>query len=50
MGNGMIPKSGHRFSEKIMPIKHAPEKLIPAFGKGHASKDAVRMTPRRSPL
>jgi hypothetical protein len=34
----MIPKSGHRFSEKIMlrQIEHDPEKWTPVFGKDHA--------------
>jgi hypothetical protein len=34
----MIPKSGNRFSEKIMlqQIEHDPEKRKPVFGKDHA--------------
>jgi hypothetical protein len=35
----MIPKSGSRFSEKIMlesKTEHDPEKWIPVFGKDHA--------------
>jgi hypothetical protein len=33
----MIPKSGSRFSEKIMlKQKHDPEKWKPVFGKDHA--------------
>jgi len=33
----MIPKSGYRFSEKIMrKDKHDPEKWVPVFGKDHA--------------
>jgi hypothetical protein len=29
----IIPKSGYRFSEKIMFHEHDPEKWIPVFGK-----------------
>jgi hypothetical protein len=34
----MIPKSGFRFSEKILlkKIEHDPEKWTPVFGKDHA--------------
>jgi hypothetical protein len=33
----MIPKSGYRFSERIMlRQEHDPEKWIPVFGKDHA--------------
>jgi hypothetical protein len=34
----MIPKSGYRFSEKIMlrQLEHDPEKWVPVFGKDHA--------------
>jgi hypothetical protein len=35
----MIPKSGNRFSEKIMrqgKAQHDPEKWKPVFGKDHA--------------
>jgi len=34
----MTPKSGSRFSDKIMLIKrkHDPEKWQPVFGKDHA--------------
>jgi hypothetical protein len=35
----MIPKSGHRFSEKIMrkqDARHDPEKWEPVFGQDHA--------------
>jgi len=35
----MIPKSGNRFSEKIMlkqKLMHDPEKWEPVFGKDHA--------------
>jgi hypothetical protein len=34
----MIPKSGYRFSERIMlqQKEHDPEKWIPVFGKDHA--------------
>jgi hypothetical protein len=35
----MIPKSGNRFSEKIMlQLKHDPEKWEPVFGIDHASE------------
>jgi hypothetical protein len=35
----MIPKSGNRFSEKIMLKKsNDPEKWKPVFGKDHAQK------------
>jgi hypothetical protein len=37
----MIPKSGCRFSEKIMlKEKHDPEKWLPVFGKDHAQRKA----------
>jgi hypothetical protein len=34
----MIPKSGYRFSEKIMlgQLEHDPEKWVPVFGEDHA--------------
>jgi hypothetical protein len=34
----MIPKSGHRFSDKIMLKRneHDPEKWAPVFGQDHA--------------
>jgi hypothetical protein len=34
----MIPKSGNRFSDKIMRkiAKHDPEKWEPVFGQDHA--------------
>jgi hypothetical protein len=40
----MLPKSGYRFSEKIMlKQEHDPEKWIPVFGKDHAqTKEAER--------
>jgi hypothetical protein len=39
----MIPKSGIRFSEKIMrEQKHDPEKWDPVFGKDHARTNAGR--------
>jgi hypothetical protein len=39
----MIPKSGYRFSEKIMPkqMEHDPEKWVPVFGKDHADANAA---------
>jgi len=37
----MIPKSGGRFSDKIMLKKkeHDPEKWRPVFGQDHAQKN-----------
>ena len=41
----MIPKSGNRFSEKIMRREtHDPEKWEPVFGKDHAP--GKRMIPK----
>jgi hypothetical protein len=38
----MIPKSGNRFSDKIMPIRvHDPEKWEPIFGQDHADQGAM---------
>jgi hypothetical protein len=38
----MIPKSGYRFSEKIMRKNtHDPEKWVPVFGKDHAQKRSI---------
>jgi len=37
----MIPKSGTRFSDKIMrKTKHDPEKWEPVFGQDHAQDKA----------
>jgi hypothetical protein len=43
----MIPKSGNRFSDKIMRHKnaHDPEKWKPVFGQDHAPLKA-RMIPK----
>jgi hypothetical protein len=43
----MIPKSGYRFSEKIMlKLEHDPEKWPPVFGKDHAQIRGWSMIPK----
>jgi hypothetical protein len=43
----MIPKSGYRFSEKIMlqNNEHDPEKWVPVFGEDHAPAILMHTAP-----